>query len=232
MPISFCSILSIISPMMGKAPIRVLLADDHPIVLSGLRTLLENTPGFRVVATVTSGEGAVSESLRLAPDLALLDLFMPGLGGAEAARRILRRRPKVRVLILSFQDSAEAIQQVLAAGAHGFIRKTATPKELLEAVRAVANGQFWFSGKATLEPPLVEAPARRTAMEVRDLTTRETEVLRHLAEGRSNRQIAALLGISVRTVESHRERLHQKLGLRGAAALTRFALAHGLSSLS
>ena len=212
----------------APATIRVLIADDHAVVREGIRHVLGQDDGFAIVGEAANGAEAVELAERLGPDVVVLDLSMPGMSGLEAAARIRAESPGTRVLVLSIHDHEEYVVQSVRAGAQGYLRKDSSPAQLRGAVRAVHAGGSFFGAAATqaLSSALRQdgEPQGRLAQ----LTAREREVLIEIARGRSNKEIAAQLGISVRTVESHREALMKKLELRGAAALTRFAVDAGL----
>lgn len=199
--------------------IRVLIADDHAVVREGVRHVLAAEHGFEVIAEAANGDDAVRMAEALVPDVVVLDLSMPGTSGLDAARQIRGRAPSSRVLVLSIHDHAEYVQQSARAGAQGYLRKDSSPAELRDAIRTV------FAGGQAYADPSPDTTGNRTAR----LTPRERAVLAEIASGKTSKEIAAALGISVRTVESHRDSLTRKLGLRGTAALTRFALENGLS---
>jgi DNA-binding NarL/FixJ family response regulator len=209
---------------MADSPIRVLVVDDHAVVREGIRHILEGEPGFAVVGEAANG----AEALRLAeaqrPDVVVLDVTMPGESGLRVAPRLLAAVPEARVLFLSMHDNAEYVREGTRAGAHGYILKDSAAAELRAAVRAVHAGGSYFSApsRAADGGDLFATPA---ALDV--LTGREREVLAGIARGLTNKEIAAQLGISHRTVETHRESLMRKLGIRTVAGLTRFVLDAG-----
>jgi DNA-binding NarL/FixJ family response regulator len=209
-------------------PIRVLVADDHMLVRTGIRHVLESEVEFAVVGEAASGSEALALTAELHPDVVVLDLSMPGMTGLEVAGRLRASSPTTRVLILSMHDNAEYVLESVRAGAHGYLLKDTAATELRDAIRAVCAGESYFS------PPVASrltAAVRREQHAVPGvdlLTGREREVLLGIARGGTNKEIAAELGISHRTVESHRESLMRKLQLRTVAELTRFALSTGL----
>ena len=214
-------------------PVRVLLADDHTMVREGVRRILAADGGVDVVAEVGDGPAAVAATVALRPDVAVLDITMPGGGGLEAARQIRRQAPEVRVLILSMHLQPQYLLESVRAGAHGYLVKDAAAGELVSAVRAVCAGDSYYSAAVStrmteLLRHKLEGEEVSNALE--RLTTRESEVLRHIAEGSSNKKIAQTLGVGVRTVETHRDSLMRKLGIHSVAGLTRFALRCGLVS--
>jgi DNA-binding NarL/FixJ family response regulator len=216
-----------------KTPLTVLVVDDHSVVREGLRRVLEEGSGgdLRVVAEAANGAEAVERAVREKPDVVLLDLTMPGPGGSGLAvvRTLRDRAPEARVLILSVHDDREYVLESVRAGAHGYLRKDSSPAEIRQAIHAVCAGDSFFS------PPVarhlaaeVQGGSPRPAGSLAALTARERDVLIGVANGHTNRETAAELGISVRTVETHRDSLMRKLGIHTVAELTRFALEHGL----
>jgi DNA-binding NarL/FixJ family response regulator len=214
--------------------IRILIADDHAVVREGIRQVLlsDERAGFEVVGEASNGREAVELARAHRPDVVILDLTMPELSGLDAAAVIREDVPDASILVLSIHDHEEYVVQSVRAGAQGYLRKDSTPAELRSAVRAIHEGGSAFSA------PVVRALSsvirgEHAEQEQRDrlasLTPRERGVLIEIARGRTNKEIAAQFGISVRTVESHRETLMRKLGMRGAAALTRFAVDCGIA---
>jgi len=212
--------------------IRVLIADDHAIVRAGLRTLIAAEPGMELVGEATGGHDAIQMAGTLNPDVAVLDLSMPDLDGLEATRRIKRETPTVRVLILTVHEDEALLREAIRSGASGYIIKHAAESELVSAIHTVEIGETYVHPKmirALLADTegVKRSPAPGNAP--RDvLTPRETDVLRLLAQGYTNRQIAAELSLSVRTVEGHRANLTEKLGLHSRVELVRFARENGL----
>lgn len=212
---------------MNEGTIRVLVVDDHAVVREGIRHVLGGAPGYEVIAEAGSGEEAVRLAGELRPDVVVLDISMPGGSGLEATARIRECVPETRVLILSIHDNPEYVMGSVEAGAHGYLRKDADPAELREAVRAVHAGDGFFSPVAAQRlSDGVRNASRRAARRSKlgSLTTRELEVLQGVASGLTNRAIADQLGISSRTVETHRESVMRKLGIRTVAGLTRFTV--------
>lgn len=209
--------------------IRILLADDHAVVRDGLRALLDAEPGLEVVGSVTDGREALLAAKRLQPDVVVMDINMPGLNGIEATRSMVELEPPPQVLILSMHGSSEHIYRALQAGARGYLMKESAGSEVVGAVRAVAAGRRFLSERiadTALDAYLAEG---RTSSPLDSLSARERQLLQLLAEGRSNAEAARLLSLSVKTVETYRSRLLQKLGLHDLPALVRFALEHGLT---
>lgn len=217
---------------MSDARIRILLADDHVLVREGIRRVLEEDPAFEVVAEAADGERALELAQRLVPDVAVVDITMPGVSGIEVTARLKVMVPETGVLVLSMHDEAEYVTRAVRAGARGYLLKDeAGPAQLREAVRAVHGGNTFFTSAvaARLVAGLQGAGAAdRPGPGLEALTSREVDVLKGVAAGCSNKQIATDLGISRRTVESHRESLMKKLDIRTVAGLTRFALDAGL----
>lgn len=218
--------------MNATAVIRVLIADDHAIVREGIRQVLcsDASSGFDVVGEASNGLEAVALATRLKPDVVVLDLTMPELSGLEAAARIREAVPEAAILVLSIHDHEEYVTQSVRAGAQGYLRKDSPPAELRGAVRTLFEGGSYFSAPVIRS---ISSSRRReddgSRAKLDELTPREREVLVEIARGRTNKEMAAQLGISVRTVESHRDTLMRKLGIRGAAALTRFAVDAGIA---
>jgi DNA-binding NarL/FixJ family response regulator len=211
-------------------PIRVLVADDHTIVRSGIRHVLESEPGFTVVAEASTGGEAVELASSLHPDVVVLDISMPGESGLRVAAELRRRVPETHVLILSMHDNTEYVLESLRAGAHGYLLKDTAATELRDAIRAVRRGESFFSPviAGRLSAVVRGDAAESSAGALGQLTARERQVLVGVAQGHTNREIATQLGISHRTVETHRESLMRKLGVRTVAGLTRLALEAGL----
>ena len=217
---------------MNGVPLRtrILLADDHPVVRSGLRAVLEAQPDFAVTAEAADG----AEAVRLASggdiDLALLDVAMPRLTGLQAATELSRRRPSLKVLMLSMYDHEQYLDEALKAGASGYVLKTAADQDLVEACRATMRGEsFLYPQAASALMRDYLAQARTGAAEPLDpLTPREVEVLKLIAEAHSSDEIADLLVISRRTVDHHRASILAKLGMRDRVQLTRYAIRRGL----
>jgi DNA-binding NarL/FixJ family response regulator len=209
---------------------RILLADDHAVVRHGLRMVLDAQPDLEVVAEAGDGLEAVQAALAREIDLAILDIAMPRLTGLHAARELHRRRPKLRILMLSMHQNERYLYEALKAGACGYVAKAVADRDLVEACRATMRGEkFLYPGTAS---PLVEDLLRRARVDlpVREdpLTPREQEVVKLVAEGYSSKEIAEALVISEKTVERHRANILEKLDLRGRVDLTRYAIRHGL----
>lgn len=209
--------------------IRVLIVDDHAVVRSGIRRVLDAEPDIETVAEAADAERAVFEAIEHKPDVVLLDVTMPGKSGIEGMPVLLQAAPEAKVLMLSMQDDPHYVREAFEAGASGYVLKEAADTELVDAVRAVAGGERYVH--PTLGARLVQAESEeRRRAEEDPLSDREREVLRLLALGHTNQEIAKMLYISVRTAETHRAHIMQKLRLGTRAELVRYALAHDLLS--
>lgn len=209
--------------------IRILIADDHGVLRAGLRALLNAEPDLEVVGEAADGDEALRLTRTLQPDIVLMDVSMPGCGGIEATRRLKELRSDVRVLILTVHEDSGLLQEAIRAGASGYILKRAAESELVNAIQAVWRGDLYVHPAMTraLFASTIHAPAdNQVAIET--LTPREVEVLRLIAQGHTNRQMADLLTLSVRTIESHRANMMQKLDLHSRVELVRYAMKHGL----
>ncbi len=212
--------------------IRILLADDHQIVREGLAALLDGQPGIEVVGFALDGREAVKLAEELSPDLLLMDVAMPGMNGVEATRQLASQLPQVKVLCLSMHVERRFVSAVLEAGAAGYLLKDCAREELAEAIRQVSAGRSYLSPAvaATVVEDYAARLAGRLPRNASALSGREREVLQLLAEGASTREIAQRLHLSTKTVGSHRERIMRKLGLDSIAALTKYAIRHGLTT--
>jgi DNA-binding NarL/FixJ family response regulator len=219
---------------MSQPPprITVLLAEDHMIVRQGLCTLLRADGHFHILGEARNGREAVELARTLRPDVILMDIAMPGLNGMEATRQILAANPAARILILSAHSDDVYVERMQQAGAAGFLEKQTSAEILAQAIRAVAAGHAYLSPAITrrLGAPGTRPRTREGLIKpgASRLTTRESEVLQLVAEGRANKQVAAELGISIKTVEKHRQHLMDKLNIHETAGLTRYAIAHGI----
>ena len=208
--------------------VRVLIVDDHEVVRRGLRIMIEPHPGWEVCGEAMTGREAVEKAKKLEPDVIVMDLAMPELNGLEATRQILKAAPRTEVLILTAHESEELVREVLDAGAHGYVLKSAAGRDLVDAVEALSKHQAFFTssvarivaesyrkrgsqGESTGEQPLMLSP-------------REREIVQLLAEGRSNNEVAEVLYISVKTVETHRAHIMEKLNLHSIAELVHYAI--------
>lgn len=204
----------------------MILADDHTIVRKGFRMLLEHEPDFNVLGEAANGREAVEMALRLKPTVVLMDIMMPELNGFQATQRLRLMDDTVRVLIVSMYSSQDHVHQVIQSGASGYLLKHCAPKDLVSAVREVAKGKTYFT--PTVSRQVLEFKKRYRSDRASILTTREFEVLQMVAEGKTNKEIGGSLYISVKTVEKHRQRLMDKLGIHDVAGLTRYAVARGI----
>jgi DNA-binding NarL/FixJ family response regulator len=209
--------------------IRVLIVDDHAVVRSGLRLLLDSEEDIQVVGEAGTAREAVFEARASKPDVILMDVVMPGGSGIDATPQLLHEEPDIKVLVLSMQDDPSYVRQAFDAGASGYVLKEAVDAEVVAAVREVAAGNQYVNPALGARLVAAESEARRRA-DADPLSDREREVLRLLALGHTNQEIAQMLYISVRTAETHRAHIMQKLGLHSRADLVRYALAHGLLS--
>jgi len=216
---------------LGKDKITILIADDHPVVRKGLHSCLARQERLKIVAEAADGDEALRRTRELVPDVVLLDISMPRMNGLEVTEALRKEVPQVKVLILSVHSNKEYVFRIIQAGAHGYISKEASPEELMRAIETVYAGEPFFSpeiARAALNQ-LVSSGGQKDPFA--QLTEREREVLTLIASGRSNKEIAMRLGIGVRTIETHRERIMRRLGIHSVAGLTKFAIANGLISL-
>ena len=213
--------------------VRVLLADDHQLMRSGVRLMLEREPDMSVVGEASDGREAVALAKSLRPDVVIMDIGMPNLSGIEAARQMTRERPELAVMILSMHPDETYVLRALKAGARGYLLKDSAEADLIRAVHMVAGGKSFFSPAVSkvLLDDYVRKLKRSGSDDAYDLLTpRECEVLQLIAEGKSNKDIANLLSLSVYTVESHRSNLMEKLNLRGLPELILYAVRKGIIS--
>ncbi len=207
--------------------LKILIADDHELIREGLKARLEKQEGWQVCGEAVNGRQAVELARTHMPDVAVLDISMPELNGIEATRQIRRECPKTEVLILTMQESEGLVRDVLAAGARGFVLKTDTSRLLVSAVEALAEGKPFFTGKVSelvLGAFLDPGHATRAAADSGRLSPREREIAQLLAEGKTNKEIAAKLGVSVKTIDAHRANIMRKLNLHSVAELVRYAI--------
>lgn len=211
---------------MGTSTIRVMLVDDHAVVRMGFRLLLEGTPDIRVVAEADSGEEAVRQFSGVAPDVLVMDISMPGIGGLEALGRILAKEPAARILVLSAHEDAVHPQRVLKGGAAGYLSKRSAADALIEAIRHVAAGKTYLEPRIAQEMAVRQLTGERSPVEI--LSDREFEVFLLLAKGKSVNDIAEVLHLSPRTVGTHLYNIKQKLNAANQAELTLIAMRSGL----
>jgi DNA-binding NarL/FixJ family response regulator len=209
-------------------PVQILLADDHEVVRKGLRALLETQPGWKVIAEATDGREAVEKAQSMHPDVAIVDIGMPSLNGLEATRQIVKKAPRTRVLVLTMHDTNPLIQQVVKAGARGYVLKSDVASDLVSAVEALTHDQTFFTSKVSqiiLDRYVGKSDVPENVADPDSpLTPREREVVQLLAEGKSSKEVAAVLGISVKTAETHRINLMRKLDCHSVAEVVRYAV--------
>ena len=208
--------------------LRILIADDHEVVRQGVRTIVESQSGWNVVAEAQNGFDAVRLTLDLKPDIVLLDISMPELNGLDAAKQILKQLPETQVLILTMHESDELVREVLAAGARGYVLKTDAKRDLVSAVRSLSEHRPFFTSKVAdmvldgfrqkAAPPQEEVPTGDR------LTVRERQIVQLLAEGKTSKEIATVLDISVKTADTHRANVMRKLDLHSLADVVRYAI--------
>ncbi len=209
---------------MPERRITVLLVDDHSLVRHGFRRMLEDDPGIEVVGEASDGHEAVEAAVKARPDVVVMDFALPSMNGAVATRNILKSAPATRILILSMHSEPSYVRTCMEAGACGYLLKNAMDLELVEAVKQVASGSEFLDNRLALGP--------RTATAEPALTTRELEVLQLIVHGKSNKDIAVLLGLSANTVSVHRANIMQTLGMHNTAELVVYAIRNGLVSIA
>jgi DNA-binding NarL/FixJ family response regulator len=213
-------------------PLRLLVVDDHAVVRRGVRALLESRPGWEVCGEAVDGQDAIRKAADLKPDIVVLDISLPGLNGLEATSRILKESPASEVLILTMHHSEELAQQVIKAGARGYVLKSDADQSLVAAIDKLSQHQTFFTSRVAEfvldsgvrgenERHAVEDPSRR-------MTSRERQIVQLVAEARSTKEVASHLGISVKTVEAHRTNIMRKLRLRSVSELVRYAIRNGI----
>src|ERR1700739_1516907 len=206
-------------------PTRIILADDHVIVRQGIKSLLERE-GMQVVAEASDGREAIGYVESFSPDVVVMDIGMPMLNGMEAARELARCCPKVKPILLTQHDEPQYVSAALKAGVKGYVLKSQISGDLVQAIHQVLRGQVYLS--PGISGSVMAAYKSKTEIAADPLTSRERQVLQLIAEGKSTKDVAALLGVSVKTAESHRSRLMQKLDIHETASLVRYAVKHGL----
>jgi two-component system nitrate/nitrite response regulator NarL len=214
-----------------KQRIKVLLVDDHPVVRKGLQSCLARQDTIKVVGEASDGDEALKKARELSPDVVLMDISMPRMNGLAVTETLRKESPNVKVLILSVHSNKEYIFRIIQAGAHGYVSKEAPPEELVRAIICLHGGEPFFSAdvaKAALNQFVASGGKKEPFAQ---LTSREREVLVLIAEGQSNKEIANKLGIGVRTIETHRERIMRRLDIHSVAGLTKYAIANGMVSL-
>jgi DNA-binding NarL/FixJ family response regulator len=212
---------------------KILICDDHKIFREGLRALLEKQPGVKVVGGARDGIEAVKLTRELSPDIVIMDISMPGLNGIEAARKLAKVKKSARVIALSMHNDRKYVTEIIKAGARAYLLKDSAFEELMDAIRAVSCGRFFLSAGITniVLDDYIKGPSRDPHSAFTLLSAREREVLQLLAEGLRTKEISLKLALSVKTVETHRKKIMEKLGISSIAGLTRYAVKEGLVSL-
>ena len=217
--------------MTGKNTIRILLVDDHPVVRKGISACLSRHERIEVVAEAVDGQEGVGKAKELTPDVVLMDIDMPRMNGLTAAEVLRKECPQIKVIILSMYSQPDVVLRILQSGARGYVLKSAPPEELVKAIETVHGGKTFFSPEIARTALNQYVRGGGEAPHASQISNREREVLIAIAEGFSNKEIAARLAVGVRTVETHRERIMRKLNIHSVAGLTRFAIQSGLISL-
>jgi len=212
-------------------PARILIADDHDIVRKGLRALVEEESSWQVVADVQDGRSAVAKTQELKPDIAILDIAMPSLNGLDATKQIVKVNPDTKVLILTMHDSELLIQNVLNAGARGYLMKTDAGRDLVVAIRALLLGQTYFTQRVAqiVLDTFTGKKTTTTEGDIQSLTAKEREVVQLLAEGKSSKEAADVLNVSTKTLETHRSNIMRKLGCHSVTDVVRYAIRNHLA---
>jgi len=216
-----------------KSKIKVLLVDDHPVVIEGVRSCLRNHSQFEVIGVASSGEEAVLKSKKLSPDVILMDMMMQGIDGLEATRRLREACPKVKVLVFAGREDNDAVGEMVQCGARGCVRKSAPATELISALERVHRGETYFPPEVaqTFFNQFVLRGGMPQEPTTKRISERERQVLHLIVEGAANKEAAETLRISVRTVEKHRQRIMKKLGVHKATELVKFAITRGIVNL-
>jgi len=217
-----------------KKTIRILLVDDHPVVRKGMSSCLSSQSHLQIVGEAVNGQEAIARAKELKPDIILMDIDMPTMTGLEATRLLRKDCPDVKVLILSVHTNRQYVLQIIQSGAQGYVLKDASPADLVRAIESVQSGVAFFSpdiSQIVLNQYLTEATEGDGEGASNRLTSREKEVLGMIAEGQSNKEMANHLGVGVRTIETHRERVMDKLSIHTVAGLTKYAITNGIAKL-
>jgi DNA-binding NarL/FixJ family response regulator len=216
--------------IIKEKPIRILIADDHKMFRQGLAGMIEGQPDLEVVGEAHNGRTAVDLSLKLLPDIVLMDISFPDFNGIIATQQIIEKAPAIRIIALSMHDGVEYIQSIMKSGASGYLVKDCEFKELIQAIRVVYQGKSYLC--PSIAGIVIDSYVRRnTGTSGAQLTERESEVLHGIADGMSTKKIGESLGISAKTIETHRRKVMKKLGIYSIAQLTKFAVREGLSPL-
>jgi DNA-binding NarL/FixJ family response regulator len=208
-------------------PLRILIVDDHAVVRRGVRSLLESQPGWEICGEATTGREAVDLARRLQPDVVVMDLSLPELNGLDATRQILKDSPRSEILVLTMHHSEELARNVLQAGARGYVLKSDADQSLIAAVESLRQHKPFLTSTVTefvLDDYMRRAESRENGVAHATITGREREIIQLIAEGKSNKEAASTLGISVKTIEAHRANIMRKLHLRSVSALVRYAI--------
>jgi two-component system nitrate/nitrite response regulator NarL len=213
-----------------KKHIRIMLVDDHPVVRKGLALCLAQHPNLQIVGEAADGQEALSKAKQMAPDIIVMDIDMPHMDGLAVTEVLRKELPNVKVLIMSMHRHTEYVLRILQSGARGYVLKDATPEELVKAIETVNTGEPFFS-RDVARLALNQFVRGGNGGNGTNLTNREREVLTQIAEGLSNKEIASRLGVGVRTVETHRERIMRKLNIHSVAGLTKYAISKGFITL-
>jgi DNA-binding NarL/FixJ family response regulator len=210
---------------------RILIADDHDIVRRGLRALVQEEPSWQIVADVQDGRSAVVKTQELKPDIAILDIAMPSLNGLDATKQIVKVNPNTKVLILTMYDSERLIQEILNAGARGYLMKSDAGRDLVVAIRALLLGQTFFTQKVAqiVLDTFTGKKTTTTEGDIQSLTAKEREVVQLLAEGKSSKEAADVLKVSTKTLETHRSNIMRKLGCHSVTDVVRYAIRNHLA---
>ena len=212
--------------------VRILIADDHKLVRAGLAMLIEEIPGYEVIAQADDGVSALESAIGLKPDVVLVDINMPRMSGLECLAKLREQAPEIHVLMLSMYANEEHVIRALNLGARGYLLKDATPSELELAIRTVADGNLWLSAAVSTQVLKRYGTRGQPASEKEDvLTARQQQILKRLAEGASIKEIAFELGVSIKTVETHKAQIMERLGLHDIPALVRYAIRNGIVAL-
>ena len=208
--------------------IRILLVDDHPVVLDGLKSSFSKKNDYKVIAVACNGKEAIDKAVKLLPDIILMDISMPVMGGVEATTQLRKILPDIKILILTIYNKKEYINKLFSAGAHGYITKDVSFEELLYAVNTINQGKMFFSPDISNFDAKTNGGDASSDLSESKLSLREKDVLKMLAEGKSNKEVASQLHLSVRTVERHRENIKKKINIHSASELTKFAIKTGM----
>lgn len=216
------------------AELRILVADDHELMRRGVRSLLEAEPGWKVIAEASNGQELLKKAQETRPDVVVLDIGMPVLNGLEASRRLKKTLPSVKILILSMHDSEQVARSVLESGARGYVTKADTARDLVLAVEALCRNKTFFTShvdQLVLEAFLQDDPSHKKKMTIDRLTSRQREIVQLLAEGKTSKEVAAHLAVSVKTVETHRANIMKRLGCHSVSDLVVYAIRNGIMHL-